>query len=48
MKENKVKKIEILDANELEDVAGGRAYNEAWECPKCGYRCFCHFVGGGV
>ena len=37
MKENKVKKIEILDANELEDVAGGRAYNEAWECPKCGY-----------
>ena len=37
MKENKAKKIEIVDVNELKDVAGGRAYNEAWECPKCGY-----------
>lgn len=28
MKENKVKKINIVDENELKDVAGGRAYNE--------------------
>lgn len=37
MKENKVKKINIVDENELKDVAGGRAYNEEWVCPKCGY-----------
>jgi hypothetical protein len=28
MKENKVKKINIVDENELKDVARGRAYNE--------------------
>jgi hypothetical protein len=28
MKENKVKKINIVNENELKDVAGGRAYNE--------------------
>ena len=37
MKENKVKKINIVDENELKDVNGGRAYNEEWVCPKCGY-----------
>ena len=36
MKENKVKKINIVDENELKDVAGGLAYNEEWECPRCG------------
>lgn len=38
MKDNKVKKINIIDENELKDVAGGFAFNEEWwECPRCGY-----------
>lgn len=37
MKDNKPKKINMIDNDKLEEVAGGRAYNEEWVCPDCGY-----------
>lgn len=27
----------MIDESKLEEVAGGRSYNEQWVCPECGY-----------
>ena len=35
------KKVNLLNDEELDDVAGGRASNEYWECPRCGQLVFC-------
>ena len=32
----KDRKDNLLNDEELDDVAGGRASNEYWECPRCG------------
>ena len=37
MKENKIKKINIVNDDELEEVAGGAARYEEWICPECGF-----------
>ena len=37
MEEKKIKKINVVNEDKLEEVAGGRAYNEKWVCPQCGY-----------
>ena len=41
MEKDRVKKISMLDENELKDINGGRASNEYWTCPRCGQIVFC-------
>ena len=37
----KDRKDNLLNDEELDDVAGGRASNEYWTCPRCGQIVFC-------
>lgn len=37
----KDRKDNLLNDEELDDVAGGRASNESWTCPRCGQMIFC-------
>ena len=36
----KDRKDNLLNEEELDDVAGGRASNESWTCPRCGQMVF--------
>lgn len=37
----KDRKDNLLNDEELDDVAGVRASNESWTCPRCGQMIFC-------
>ena len=37
----KDRKDNLLNDEEIDDVAGGRASNEYWTCPRCGQIVFC-------